>query len=563
MGPLIGLAIIARNEARNGNLTRLLDSVGDAFDRVVLLDTGSTDATVELFQAWARLQPDMTYATSRFQWLDDFSAARNAADRLLVYGAIDELPNYGEPLVDWTSWADCDDTITSPQILHQLAERAPGEVRSLIFGYDYGQHPQTGECICHLRRERLVRVAHAGRWVGRVHEAQLGVEPAQYVPDELCHWRHHKQMEADGAPRSNRRNLKILRRWVEDEPANARVLAYLGTEHAMRGHHKTALGFYRRYMKLIGGWDAERAQVCRKYAASLMALDLFDQAQAIALEAITVMPEWPDSYLTLAEVALVREQPAKTLVHAQRVLDLGAPQTFLIINPFDYAVQPHRLFAHSYYKLGRFEEAVESARLVIEHMPEDLGIRGIYPGLPRADEARAHGQHVPDRGRAARRPRRAAQGARAAEVRPGLRHRPPTGRGDALGSDRAVSSIHSHEGFVRHYQNGGSKPEDFHGDDQIVPICEQLPRVRFLLEGLDEPATGGAMKPRRTHSSTQVIGLLGGNEDNDLWVDASDIFDDDPMMHSVWVPTDIEREQIAAGLNIQLTVHSAHTRRCR
>ena len=65
------------------------------------------------------------------------------------------------------------------------------------------------------------------------------------------------------------------------------------------------------------------------------------------------------------------------------------------------------------------------------------------------------------------------------------------------------------------------------------------------------------MRARRTHNSTRVFRLPGGNEDNDLWVDASDIFGDDPMIHSVWVPTDRERELIAHGENVELTVHSA------
>ena len=48
----VGLAIIARDEA--ANLPWLLDSVRGAFDQVVLCDTGSTDATVEIFEQWAR-----------------------------------------------------------------------------------------------------------------------------------------------------------------------------------------------------------------------------------------------------------------------------------------------------------------------------------------------------------------------------------------------------------------------------------------------------------------------------------------------------------------------------
>lgn len=64
------------------------------------------------------------------------------------------------------------------------------------------------------------------------------------------------------------------------------------------------------------------------------------------------------------------------------------------------------------------------------------------------------------------------------------------------------------------------------------------------------------MKPRRTHRSTNVFVLEGGNEDNDLWV--METFDSEqpqtPVTLSVWEPTDAERARIAAGENIELAV---------
>lgn len=60
------------------------------------------------------------------------------------------------------------------------------------------------------------------------------------------------------------------------------------------------------------------------------------------------------------------------------------------------------------------------------------------------------------------------------------------------------------------------------------------------------------MRPRRTHNSTRVFRLLGGTEDNDLWV--YDLADDDGdnVICSVWVPSLEEREAIANGYNIRL-----------
>lgn len=57
------------------------------------------------------------------------------------------------------------------------------------------------------------------------------------------------------------------------------------------------------------------------------------------------------------------------------------------------------------------------------------------------------------------------------------------------------------------------------------------------------------MKPRRTHLSNKVYSLIGGNEDNDLWV-----YDDGEYLRSCWVLTDEERKAIAEGCNIELIV---------
>lgn len=62
------------------------------------------------------------------------------------------------------------------------------------------------------------------------------------------------------------------------------------------------------------------------------------------------------------------------------------------------------------------------------------------------------------------------------------------------------------------------------------------------------------MRARRTHNSTRVFRLPGGNEDNDLWVYDTPDSENNNVICSVWVPSDEEREMIANGLNIRLLV---------
>ncbi|MBQ4536126.1 MAG: glycosyltransferase family 2 protein [Lachnospiraceae bacterium] len=66
----ISLCMIVKNEERV--LARCLDTVADLVEEIIIVDTGSTDRTKEI----ATRYTDKIYD---FQWIDDFSAARNFA----------------------------------------------------------------------------------------------------------------------------------------------------------------------------------------------------------------------------------------------------------------------------------------------------------------------------------------------------------------------------------------------------------------------------------------------------------------------------------------------------
>lgn len=68
--PTLSVCLIVKNEARC--LEKCLNSVKEIADEIVVVDTGSTDQTVEI----ARKFTDRIFF---FDWCDDYSAARNAA----------------------------------------------------------------------------------------------------------------------------------------------------------------------------------------------------------------------------------------------------------------------------------------------------------------------------------------------------------------------------------------------------------------------------------------------------------------------------------------------------
>lgn len=85
---LISLCMIVKNESHN--LSRCLDSVKDLVDEMIVVDTGSTDDTVEIAKSYGA-------KVGFFAWCDDFAAARNhslslaTGDWILVLDADEEL----------------------------------------------------------------------------------------------------------------------------------------------------------------------------------------------------------------------------------------------------------------------------------------------------------------------------------------------------------------------------------------------------------------------------------------------------------------------------------------
>lgn len=483
----VGLAIIARNE--EDSLPRLLESIDGCFDQVVLLDTGSKDKTKEVFIRWAEDQkakwleandntllkndkgnPVGFYKVRDMKWVDDFSVARNEAHALLD--------------TDWEVWADCDDVIVGAQNIRSMVAEAPPELAGYICDYNYAQDPNTGQCLCTLKRERIVR-RHNTKWEGAVHEAQPVNGPITMVPPETLVWVHQKGLEASESQYQTQRNLRILRKWLKAEPQNTRVLAYVGTELAARGKHKEAIGYYKRYLKLNPDWYEEQAQVCRKMAASLFALGRGKEARDIAFRAMVVSPTWPDSYTTMAEYHFHNGEFEKSMYWADRTLELGVPDTVLIVNPLDYIWLPLKFKCLCYIELRQFDNAIAIGKQALAVWGSEMGLQQAV-GFAQAQAKREHTAETfvmccqqliaHDEQWKAKTliedcvPHFAYDHPAVVQIRSMLRER----------------LMWLDGGYADHYETGGSKPEDFLPDDQIDAVGDAISRTGMLAYELEE-----------------------------------------------------------------------------
>src|SRR3954447_18097990 len=95
-GSVVSLCMIVRNEAHQ--LADCLSPIAHLFDEIVIVDTGSEDETPAVARRF-------TSNVHRFEWCDDFAAARNESLR--------------HACGDWIFWLDADDRL-SPDNVHRL-----------------------------------------------------------------------------------------------------------------------------------------------------------------------------------------------------------------------------------------------------------------------------------------------------------------------------------------------------------------------------------------------------------------------------------------------------------
>jgi glycosyltransferase involved in cell wall biosynthesis len=157
----ISLCMIVKNEEKV--LARCLDSVADLMDEIIIVDTGSTDRTKEIAARYTTQIYD-------FEWVDDFSAARNFA--------------FSKAHMDYIYSADADEVLDEENRgrYRILKENLLPEIE--IVQMKYGNQLQFGTVynFDEEYRPKLFKRQREFVWQEPIHES-VRLEPVVYDSD--------------------------------------------------------------------------------------------------------------------------------------------------------------------------------------------------------------------------------------------------------------------------------------------------------------------------------------------------------------------------------------------
>jgi glycosyltransferase involved in cell wall biosynthesis len=200
--------MIVRDEQQN--LSECLPGIARLFDEIIVVDTGSTDATKEVARKHGA-------TVVHFPWKDDFSAARN------------ETPRHATG--DYIFWLDADDRIDADN-----AKR----LRTLFASLDGGLQgymmttvcslPHRGSEPLNLSHLRLFRASPEVGWRHRIHEQILSsVQQLGYGIFETEIAIHHTGYKGSALwHRKLNRDLRLCRLEYAESPRNPVVLFNFG-----------------------------------------------------------------------------------------------------------------------------------------------------------------------------------------------------------------------------------------------------------------------------------------------------------------------------------------------
>lgn len=154
--------------------------------------------------------------------------------------------------------------------LRRLVKHTPDHVTHWRFPYD--REGEGGARWTRLRRRG------SGVWVGRLHEGFRGLDSPCGDGDNIRWWSGRGGMRRA----SRERDLRVLRRWVTDEPRNLRPLGMLAVAEFEDGNREAALECFDRYIAIryaeiddaVARWEKEAAEwALGKLRAAVQGMD--------------------------------------------------------------------------------------------------------------------------------------------------------------------------------------------------------------------------------------------------------------------------------------------------
>jgi glycosyltransferase involved in cell wall biosynthesis len=291
-GLRISLAMIVKDEEEM--LPRSLEAIHDVVDEMVIVDTGSTDRTVEIAESHGA-------KVLHHEWTGDFAEARNVS--------LDAVTG------DWFIYLDADEVLVREDA-EKLRSLAGHVWREAIFFTEtnFTGDVEDGTAVNH-NALRMYRNRPEYRFEGRIHE-QIAHKLPSSMPERIeqptVRIEHYGYLGAvRDAKEKSRRNIELLERQQAEGEMSPFLCFNLGSEYAAAGDAEAALEQFQQSWDLLSqdsSWSdyGYVPSLTNRLVKALRTNKRYVEAVERAKQGLDIFPGFTD--LVLEQAHCAREQ---------------------------------------------------------------------------------------------------------------------------------------------------------------------------------------------------------------------------------------------------------------
>ena len=334
---------ISKNEEKFCN--RFMDTVKDA-DAVYVLDTGSTDKTVEILKKRGANVKVQEIKPWRFDTARNLSLAMVPDDcDICICLDLDEI------LVD--GWRK------------ELESAWENSINRLYYTYnwrlDKNDHPLVSFYVSKIHSR------HGFYWKHPVHEVLIpSIEEKILTTDKLIVNHYPDDTKSRGS------YLPLLELSVQEDPSDDRNMHYLGREYMYYEKWNESIDTLIKHLNLPSAtWKDERCASMRFISRDYIALKRYKEAEMWLELAIKEAPYLKEPYVEMALLQYNLKNDSKVIKYLNKAAKIKENPKSYIQEVFTNDETIDDLYAISYYNIGKYSLALTHAKKALQKNKEN------------------------------------------------------------------------------------------------------------------------------------------------------------------------------------------------
>ncbi|WP_051623711.1 tetratricopeptide repeat-containing glycosyltransferase family 2 protein [Clostridium hydrogeniformans] len=305
----LSLCMIVKNE--ENHLYRCLNSVKDLVDEIIIVDTGSTDKTIEIAKKFGAI-------IYHYKWDNSFSNARNFS--------------LSKASKEWILLMDADDEFSSNH--KEKFIELLNEEKFHVYFFKTLSYTGNGEgdTITNLNPRLLINNGEY-KFFGDIHE-QLNHISGDWNSFNHCirdiniyHYGYLTKVIEEKNKR--KRNIEIILNELSKDPESEFHIFNLATEYFANGEIDKALYYYDRVYKNIDVSKGYSPKTIIRKMYCLCYLKRYDEALNTIEDGLKIYPNYTDLEFERGNIYLILKKYTLAIESYKRALELGEPPSNL------------------------------------------------------------------------------------------------------------------------------------------------------------------------------------------------------------------------------------------